>query len=135
MYDGGIMQEEQDTVSAVLVKYREVIAIEYVEHASALAAIYTQLSTCGTYTQDTYERYIAVLHSLREKLRLYATEKEHEYNIFKDTLLDVSKAVVYDDEIEKIIKRLEILRIDGITKTIIYNFEQALDNLFGDGDD
>jgi len=130
------MQEEQDTVSAVLTNYREVLALEHVEYTSALATIFTQLSLYGTYTQDAYERYIAVLHSLREKLRLYATEKEHEYNIFKDISLDASKAVIYDNEIEKIIRRIELLKIDGLSKTITYNFEQALDELFsGDEDD
>jgi hypothetical protein len=130
------MQEEQDTVSAVLVKYREVIAIEYVEYTSAFATLIKQIQMFGSHSDEIHERYLTVLYSLREKLRLYATQKEQNYDLFKDELLNVSKAIIYDNNLESILKRLEILKIDGILKITSYNLEQALDELFfGDDND
>jgi len=90
----------------------------------------------GSHSDEIHERYLTVLYSLREKLRLYATQKEQNYDLFKDELLNVSKAIIYDNNLESILKRLEILKIDGILKITSYNLEQALDELFfGDDND
>ena len=130
------MQEEQDTVSAVLTKYREVIVMEYVEYTSIFANMLKQIQMFGTYSDEIHERYIAVVSSLREKLRLYATPNEKKnYDLFTDDLVDISKAIIYDRNLESILKRLEILKIDGIIRPSSYNLEQALDELFfGDND-
>lgn len=129
------MQEEQDTVSAALMKYREVIVMEYVEYTSIFANMLKQIQMFGNYSDEIHERYIAVVCSLREKLRLYATQNEKNYDLFRDDMVDISKAIIYDNNLESILKRLEILKIDGIFKPSSYNLEQALDELFfGDND-